>query len=130
MDTSVNFTSDLFNPFLPESAQVNPGCYGAELAWWLSRELAQKGLVTSYPNSEDWGWFVEYFVEDNEYWLCCGSVNETESEWHIFLDPKAKGMFGRNKASVKEAEPLLSALRDILSTTENISNIHWYSEDV
>lgn len=36
MDTGVNFYSDLFKPFLPEDSQVNPVCYGAELAWWLA----------------------------------------------------------------------------------------------
>lgn len=37
MKTSVAFDSDLFQPFLPESAQVNPKVYGAELAFWLSK---------------------------------------------------------------------------------------------
>jgi hypothetical protein len=51
MDTCVEFKSDLFKPFLSEAAQVNPDYYGAELAWWLSRELAIKGVETTYPKS-------------------------------------------------------------------------------
>lgn len=65
MDTCVDFESRLFAPFLSEEGQVNPQVYGAELAWWLSRELAQEGVETSYPNSEDWGWFIEYIVDDH-----------------------------------------------------------------
>ena len=47
MDTCVDFESRLFAPFLSEEGQVNPQVYGAELAWWLSRELAQEGVETS-----------------------------------------------------------------------------------
>jgi hypothetical protein len=55
MKISVDFESNMFSPFLPGDAQVNPGVYGAELAYWLSRQLAQRGMPTSYPQYEDWG---------------------------------------------------------------------------
>lgn len=125
MYTCVAFTSELFKPFLPESAQVNPHCYGAELAWWLCQQLAQKGVVTSYPNNEDWGWFIEYGVEDNEYWLCCGNVPSASNRWQIYLICKPKGLFGRNKAPVELAAELLSALADLLTTTSGISELNW-----
>lgn len=48
MNIEVTFKSDLFKPFLPEEAQVNPNCYGAELAYWLAQKLAENGFVTSY----------------------------------------------------------------------------------
>jgi hypothetical protein len=60
METEVDFYAEAFNPILPEDAQVNPECYGAELAWWLCRKLAERGAFTSYPNFEDWGWFLEF----------------------------------------------------------------------
>jgi hypothetical protein len=46
MDTSVEFRSPLFTPFLSEDAQVNPGVYGAELAFWLAQRLAAIGIHT------------------------------------------------------------------------------------
>ena len=46
MEASVIFDSDLFAPFLPDDAQVNPRVYGAELAFWLFRQLAARGIVT------------------------------------------------------------------------------------
>src|SRR5262245_29293448 len=47
--------SERFSPVLPDESQVNPGVYGAELAFWLCAELAALGVITSYPVSEDWG---------------------------------------------------------------------------
>jgi hypothetical protein len=118
----------LFKPFLPEEAQVNPQCYGAELAWWLSRALADKGVSTSYPNFEDWGWFIEYIIDGSEYWLCCGNLSGTENEWSIFLEPKSKGLFGRHKAPIEKAAKLLATLNDVLTQSSGISNINWSNE--
>jgi len=84
----------MFAPFLPDEAQVNPNVYGAELAFWLSRQLAQRGTLTSYPQNEDWGWFIEYSTEDNhEYWLCCANRDGTQNKWRCYLEPKAKKLF-------------------------------------
>lgn len=54
----IEFSSAEFLPYLPEQAQANPGVYGFELAQWLSRALAERGVVTSYPIGEDWGWLI------------------------------------------------------------------------
>ena len=68
MEISVEFESDLFIPFLQEDSHVNPQVYGAELSYFLSKKLVEKGVITTYPNNEDWGWFIEYFtVTDDEY---------------------------------------------------------------
>lgn len=49
------FRSTRFSPVLPEDPQVTPGIYGAELSFWLCTELAKQGVLTSYPEQEDWG---------------------------------------------------------------------------
>ncbi|MBA6399921.1 hypothetical protein [Colwellia sp. BRX10-4] len=125
MDISVNFNSDLFHPHLADEAQVNPGVYGAELAWWLGKELAKKGVPTTYPESEDWGWFIEYIVDDNEYSLCCANVENRINEWHIYLNPHAKSLFGRNKAKIEDAHLLISALKELLEKNKEIINVVW-----
>lgn len=91
---SVTFTSDRFRPFLPEECQVNPGAYGFELALWLAQRLAARGVVTSYPLGEDWGWLIEYLDGDTELTVGCGSrTDEGEGytgapvEWSIFIRP-------------------------------------------
>ncbi len=129
MKTSVEFDSDLFKPFLPDDSQVNPKVYGAELAFWLSRQLAAKGIVTSYPNYEDWGWFIEYITDDeDEYWLCCGNREGANNKWLCYLNAKAKSFFGRNKAKPENAKPLLNALKFILDECPGITGVSW-SED-
>lgn len=55
----VELRTNRFTPFLPDDSQVNPGVYGAELAYWLSQQLASHGVITSYPESEDWGWYLQ-----------------------------------------------------------------------
>lgn len=85
------FRSDLFKPYLPDDAQVNPNVLGFELALWLSRELAAAGTVTSYPNAEDWGWFLEFDDDDAEYMICCmGSLEEDGYEWRTYVTQPKK----------------------------------------
>ncbi|MFW2368062.1 MAG: hypothetical protein ACN4GW_16720 [Desulforhopalus sp.] len=126
MNTCVIFTSTLFKPFLPGSAQVNPECYGAELAWWLSGKLASKNTITSYPNYEDWGWFLEYLIEDNAYWICCGNITGTEDQWQIFVEPQAKGLFSRKKPPIDIAAPVLKTIDDLLRECPEIYDIKWH----
>jgi len=125
MDTLVNFKSEMFKPFLPDDSQVNPGVFGAELAFWISKKLAQKGIITSYPEYEDWGWYVEYCLDDNEYRLCCGNVESSQTEWQCFLEPYTKGFFVRNKAPIELARVLLNAVREVLEETDGIDDIKW-----
>jgi len=126
METSVEFESSLFRPFLPEKSQVNPHIYGAELAFWLARKLADHGVITSYPNYEDWGWFLEYQNDSgDEYWLCCGNREGTGHAWLCYLSPKAKSLFERKKADPEKALPLLQALREVLKETPEVHRIIW-----
>ena len=103
----IEFDSDKFLPFLPEESQGNPGVYGFELACWLSRALAQRGVVPTYPIGEDWGWLLEHFRGDLEVAIGCSSVcgegegyEGTAIMWSIFIDPrtslkqKLKGVSG------------------------------------
>ena len=130
MENNVKFNSTLFRPVLPDECQVNPGCYGAELAYWLCVELAKAGVVTSYPIGEDWGWLIEYTTADgDEFLLCCGNVDGSNSGWHCFLKPPGRKLFGRDKAPIEKAEPLLEGVRQILEKAEGIENIEWWREE-
>lgn len=122
---AVEFTSDKFHPYLPEDAQVNPGVYGFELATWLSRALAGKGVVTSYPNYEDWGWFIEYISDaDEELMIACASQSEAgESEtgqpldWHIFIRQRKKPNKKKAAPGAPEATKLVGdAIVSVLSS--------------
>ena len=91
----IEFTSSEFLPSLPEECQGNPGVYGFELAFWLSKMLASEGIVTGYPLGEDWGWMIEYSnPAEVEFTIGCSSMAE-EGEgyrgvpirWSVFIRP-------------------------------------------
>ena len=120
----IEFESDKFLPFLPEESQGNPGVYGFELSTWLSRSLAQRGVVATYPLGEDWGWLLEYFPGELEMAIGCSSVcGEGEGyvgkpiTWSIFVDPrtslkqKLKGVSGgrAEKELVEHISAILKA---------------------
>ena len=91
----IEFDSAKFLPFLPERSQANPGVYGFELATWLSQALARRGIVTTYPLGEDWGWLLEYFAGELELLIGCSSVCSEDDgyksapiTWSIFVDPR------------------------------------------
>ena len=93
-------------PILPDDCQVNPNTYGFELAYWLCSKLAQKGIIFSYPNHEDWGWFIEQSDGDRELWLCCkGEFNDNKFQWSFYLKEKT-GLFGRRKYKDHEVKDL------------------------
>lgn len=85
----IEFKSDRFQPFLPESSQINGGVYGFELALWLAQELSAEGVFTSYPVSEDWGWFIEYMHEGRSVLIGCNgeaaAPGEKPSRWRIYV---------------------------------------------
>ena len=125
MAIEVEFYSEDFEPFLPEDFQVNPERYGAELVWWLCRKLAAEGVYTSYPNYEDWGWFLKYVNGENQYWLCCGNIDSNENKWRMILQPRAKRWFGLGKPSMEAAKVLLNAVDKVLRECDGISLIKW-----
>lgn len=112
--TILVFQSGLFRPYLPDDAQVNPNVLGFELAHWLSRELAARGLPTSYPNSEDWGWFLEREEAGVEFMLCCSGGEEEGGvfEWRVYV-MHPKKLFGK-RPDPAVAEGLLQRVRSVL----------------
>lgn len=122
----VEFRSEQFAPKLPEDSQVNPEVYGAELAFWLCTQLAQRGVVTTYPQSEDWGWFIEYFTATgSEFAVHCGNVDGAKDHWLLSLRRHPRKMFGRDKPPFTEAAMLISAIRAAVESVAPPSNITW-----
>ena len=123
----VEFKSSRFGPALPEDCQVNPGVYGAELAFWLSRELAKHGIATSYPSNEDWGWFIEYLsASGSEFAVHCCNVEGAKDHWLLSLRRFPRKMFGREKPAYSEASPLIEALRHVLESVVPADEIAWH----
>ena len=124
------FRSSRFAPVLPEESQVNPGCYGAELAYWLCLRLAERGVVTSYPDAEDWGWMLGYATDaGEEFALHCGNIDDTDDEWLIGLRRFGRKLFGRDKPPFDRAEALIIAVCAVLESEETISALDWKYPD-
>jgi len=123
----IGFSSAKFLPTLPEASQANPGAYGFELALWLAQGLCRQGVVTGYPNDEDWGWCLEYEPADGLSFMigCCsecqagagyqgGSVG-----WSVFIrERRTLQRRLRNVSNQAELEALGSRIVDLLRTEQ------------
>lgn len=119
------FSSAKFRPVLPDDSQVNPNVYGAELAYWLCIDLAKRGVVTSYPFAEDWGWFIEYTTPDGEFAVHCGNVGGVSDRWTLGLRRFGRNLFGRNKPPFEVASQLIIAIKATLTSDPEISALRW-----
>jgi hypothetical protein len=89
----VEFSSAKFLPTLPEACQAGPGAYGFELALWLAQGLCRHGVVTGYPNGEDWGWCLEYEPSSDASFMigCCSQCQAGAGyggaalSWSVFI---------------------------------------------
>jgi hypothetical protein len=89
----IEFSSAKFLPTLPEDCQASPGTYGFELALWLAQSLCRHGVITGYPNSEDWGWCLEYEPADGANFMigCCSQCQAgagyagSAVGWSVFI---------------------------------------------
>lgn len=123
------FRSNRFSPVLPERCQVNPGVYGAELAFWLCTELARRGVATGYPNFEDWGWYIEYVTEDgSEFAVHCGNITGSDDRWLLSLRRFGRKLFGRDKPPYSDAEPLIEGIQAALRSEKSVSALKWLYE--
>ncbi len=120
------FRSRKFAPALPEDCQVNPNVYGAELAFWLATTLAGKGVATSYPESEDWCWFIEYVDgAGSEFAVVCQNLEGSRDRWELSLRRHGRKMFGRDKPSWALAAPLATAILAVLREDPSVSELSW-----
>jgi len=89
----IEFSSTKFLPTLPEACQAGPGSYGFELALWLAQSLCRQGIVTSYPNADDWGWSLDYEPSTDCSFLigcasqCCAQAGYDGAPvcWSVFI---------------------------------------------
>jgi hypothetical protein len=119
----IEFSSAKFLPTLPAACQSNPGVYGFELALWLAQALGRRGIATSYPAPEDWGWLIEYVLpEERSFMIGCASVcgphqgyDGQALDWSIFVEEhRSLQQRIRNLSSRSELEVLGAHIVGIL----------------
>ena len=123
----IEFSSTKFLPTLPETCQTGPGAYGFELALWLAQSLCRRGIVTSYPNGDDWGWCLLY-QPSNELSFVIGCASECRPGagyngepvcWSVFVRER-RGLERRirNVSNQTELEALARHIVDLLRTEQ------------
>jgi hypothetical protein len=120
------FRSGRFKPILPDTCQVNPRRYGAELAFWLAGKLARQGVVTSYPVAQDWGWMLVFDAGDGvAFDVLCANIGDSDEHWSLGLARRGTGWFGRAAASFDAAQPLVNAIRFVLHAAVPTEDLDW-----
>lgn len=99
------FTSPLFEVEPGEDQEINPGCYGRQLAIWLKKQLEGRGYAVEPIINEDWGRCLMCSRDPFMLWVGCGNMEPrgkaADSEsivWHCFAVaevPFWKRLFGR-----------------------------------
>ena len=85
---------------------------------------------TSYPQNEDWGWYIEFITESgSEFAIHIGNVFGTKDRWLISLRRYGRKMFGRKKPPISDTESLLSGIKQILESEPSISDLKWLMEN-
>jgi len=120
----IEFSSAKFLPTLPVACQSNPGVYGFELALWLAQGLGRRGIATSYPAPEDWGWLIEYeLAEGASFLIGCASMCSPHQgydgealDWSIVVEEhRSMTQRIRNLSSSGELEVLSGHIVGVLA---------------
>lgn len=121
------FRSPRFVPILPESSQLAPGAYGAELAFWLAGTLARRGIATGYPVAGERCWLLRYVADTGAaFEVACANVEGDATHWRITLACHGEGAAG---ASFEAAQPLVNAIRFVLYRAVPGKDIGWRYEE-
>jgi hypothetical protein len=123
----IGFSSAKFLPTLPEACQAGPGAYGFELALWLAQGLCRHGVVTGYPNVEEWGWCLECEPADGLSFMigCCSECRAGAGYqgaavgWSVFVRERLSlERRLRNVCHQAELEALGNRIVDLLRTEQ------------
>lgn len=88
------FTSSLFQIEPGEDEEINPGCFGRQLAVWLKKQLEGRGYSVEPIINEDWGRCLMCSRDPFMLWVGCGNAadpapfgqapHERAVVWHCF----------------------------------------------
>ena len=131
MLTQVEFRSSKFPPYDGEQDEINEGLWGKRLAEHLCGALQHAGIRANDYAIEDWGCYIPVFIGDVHIGVCCGHQYGDDDEFVIFTDPKQPVMrrWFKKIDRTESFQKLLSALKVILESDAEISDICWSNPD-
>ena len=89
-------------------------------------------MATSYPEYEDWGWYLEYFPSSgSEFAVHCSNIGGSKDHWLLSLRRHARKLFGRDKPPFSEASELVAEIQRLLESEPSVASLKWLcSEEV
>ena len=112
------FKTDRFNLSEVQPHFINPCCFGEDLARWLQAELGRKGVVSSEPGQEDWGWYLDAKLGETTYFVGIGGTSDEDpaqpnyGEWRIIIEAP-RTLKERLLGKKKDSGPLKELLRHV-----------------
>jgi len=82
--------------------------------------------MTSYPNYEDWGWYIEYITDSgSEFAILCGNIGGAKDHWLLTLHRCGRKMFGRDKPPYSAAAPVIECIKVLVQNHSDLSTVKW-----
>jgi hypothetical protein len=129
--TVVTFKSLAFDSSEAKEYFINPGCFGDDVATWLSQQLRDHGYeVATEPDQEDFGWYFTFRVSDIEHCFVIGCRAQREigdALWIGWLE-RSRGLvaslLGARNRGIQPAA--VQAVHEVLSASSQIREIGWH----
>jgi len=118
----VLFCSDRFNLSEPREYFINDCCFGDDVARWLADLLQSRGLTTTEPDQEDWGWYFDVCFAESRYFVGIGGAPDEEvsasnqGQWRLIVEKHRtlrQKLSGSNK--LRDDDAFVGVLKDIVS---------------
>ena len=124
------FNSDRFNLSKARRNFINPGCFGQDMAKWLSDRLRDEGAVVTKPDQEDWGWYFYAQLRKTKYFVGISGFSTdlkgkpNFGEWRI-MPERSRGVWGLiSRAKRMDVDDdLLRLLQQILKSEAGIQRV-------
>jgi hypothetical protein len=131
--TVVTFKSSAFNNSAPQKYFINPGCFGDDVASWLSQQLSNRGYeIADGPGQEDFGWYLCFTHSGLEHGFLIGhrpAHNHQEGIWIGWLERKRgflASLAGLRRRGIQPGAA--RAIHEILSGSPHIREVRWHFE--
>jgi hypothetical protein len=122
------FLSGRFNLSKVQPHFINDCCFGEDLAAWLKEKLAGRGVESSGPGQEDWGWYLNARLGDSSYFLAISGNSDDgardQGEWRIIVKKRRSlwdVLAGRGRITADD--PMLTLVREVLTGQSDVSSL-------
>lgn len=123
----LTFSTNFFKPIPGEDLETNPGCFGKDLANWLSAKLVERGMAVERVIPEDFGWVILLSRKPFLVWVGCCNVESSLTEWTIFPVVEApffKRLF-KSVDPIPELDKVTAYLSDIVALMPGVTSVSW-----